>query len=79
VWGRPGLSRRERSLVTLSVLTALGSEELELHIRAAVNNGLTDEEIGEALLHTAIYAGVPAANRAFGVAQRVLAEMGRGG
>jgi 4-carboxymuconolactone decarboxylase len=78
VWSRPGLDRRERSLVTLAVLTALGSEELRLHVRAAVNNGLTDDEIAEVILHTAVYAGVPAANRAFAVAQEVLAEMGRG-
>jgi 4-carboxymuconolactone decarboxylase len=79
VWSRPGLDRRERSLVTLAVLAALGSEEFELHVRAAVNNGLTDDEIAEVLLHTAVYAGVPAANRAFAVAQRILSELGRGG
>jgi 4-carboxymuconolactone decarboxylase len=78
IWSRPGLERRERSLITLAVLTALGSEELELHVRAAVSNGLSDEEIAEVLLHTAVYAGVPASNRAFAVAQRVLGEMGRG-
>jgi 4-carboxymuconolactone decarboxylase len=73
VWARPGLDRRTRSAITLAVLTALGREhELELHVRAAVRNGLTQEEIGEVLLHTAVYAGVPAANAAFAVAQRVL-------
>ena len=77
IWSRPGLTRRERSLITVAVLTALGSEELKLHIRAAVNNGLSDEEIAEVLLHTAVYAGVPASNRAFSVAKGVLEELGR--
>jgi 4-carboxymuconolactone decarboxylase len=72
VWSRPGLDRRSRSLVTLAVLTALGSEELALHVRGAVRNGLTREEIGEVILHTAVYAGVPAANTAFAIAQREL-------
>jgi 3-oxoadipate enol-lactonase/4-carboxymuconolactone decarboxylase len=75
VWTRPGLDRRARSMITLTALTALGREgELELHVRGAVRNGLTREEIAEVLLHTAIYAGVPAANAAFAVAQRVLDE-----
>jgi 4-carboxymuconolactone decarboxylase len=75
VWTRDGLDRRTRSAITLAVLTALGREqELELHVRGARRNGLTPEEIGEVLLHTAVYAGVPAANAAFAVAQRVLAE-----
>jgi 4-carboxymuconolactone decarboxylase len=75
VWTRDGLDRRMRSAITLAVLTALGREqELALHVRAAVRNGLTHEEIGEVLLHTAVYAGVPAANAAFAVAQRVLDE-----
>jgi 4-carboxymuconolactone decarboxylase len=75
VWSRPGLDRRTRSAITLAVLTALGREaELELHLRAAHRNGLSDEEIGEVLLHTAVYAGVPAANAAFAIAQRVLDE-----
>ena len=75
VWTREGLDRRTRSAVTLAVLAALGQEgELALHVRAARRNGLTSEEIGEVLLHTAIYAGVPAANAAYAVAQRVLAE-----
>jgi 4-carboxymuconolactone decarboxylase len=75
IWARPGLDRRARSLITLAALTALGSEELALHVRAAVRNGLTEEEIAEVILHTAVYAGVPAANTAFAVAQRVLAEL----
>jgi 4-carboxymuconolactone decarboxylase len=76
VWTRPGLDRRTRSVITLTVLTALGHEnELAMHVRAAVRNGLSEAEIGEILLHTAIYAGVPAANTAFAIAQRVLAEI----
>ena len=75
VWARDGLDRRTRSAITLAVLTALGHEhELAMHVRAARRNGLADSEIGEVLLHTAVYAGVPAANRAFAVAQSVLAE-----
>jgi 4-carboxymuconolactone decarboxylase len=75
VWTRDGLDRRTRSTITLAVLTALGREhELEMHVRAARTNGLTPEEISEVLLHTAIYAGVPAANAAFAIAQRALAE-----
>jgi 4-carboxymuconolactone decarboxylase len=75
VWNRPGLDRRQRSMITLAALTAVRAEgELELHVRAALRNGLTPEEIGEVLLHTAVYAGVPAANAAFAIAQRVLEE-----
>jgi 4-carboxymuconolactone decarboxylase len=75
VWTRDGLDRRTRSAITLAVLTALGREqELALHVRAARRNGLTPEEIGEVLLHTAVYAGVPAANAAYAIAQRVLEE-----
>ena len=75
VWNRPGLDRRSRSMITLAALTAVRAEgELELHVRAALRNGLTPEEIAEVLLHTAVYAGVPAANAAFAVAQRVLEE-----
>jgi 4-carboxymuconolactone decarboxylase len=75
VWTRPELDRRMRSAITLAVLAALGREqELELHVRAAVRNGLTEAEIAEVLIHTAVYAGVPAANAAFAVAQRVLSE-----
>ena len=77
VWTREQLDRRTRSIITLAVLTALGREgELELHIRGARRNGLTDAEIGEVLLHTAVYAGVPAANAAFALAKRVLGEDG---
>src|SRR3954452_5841854 len=77
VWTREGLDRRTRSAITLAVLTALGrQQELALHVRAARTNGLTPEEIGEVLLHTAVYAGVPAANAAFAIAQRVLEEEG---
>jgi 4-carboxymuconolactone decarboxylase len=75
VWARDGLDRRTRSAITLAVLTALGREhELALHVRAARINGLTDPEIGEVLLHTAVYAGIPAANAAFAIAQRELAD-----
>jgi 4-carboxymuconolactone decarboxylase len=77
IWNRPELDRQTRSAITLAVLTALGREhELELHIRAARRNGLSDAQIGEVLLHTAVYAGVPAANAALAIAQRVLAEEG---
>ena len=73
VWTRPGLARRDRSLVTLAALVALGAEhELAMHVRAALRNGLTTEEISEVLLHTAVYAGVPAANAAFAIAQNTL-------
>ena len=75
IWSRPGLDRRTRSAITLTALTALGHwHELALHVRAARRNGLTPDEIGEVLLQCAIYCGVPAANRAFAVAQEVLAE-----
>lgn len=75
IWSRPGLDRRTRSCITLTALTALGHyEELALHVRAARRNGLTQDEIKEVLLQAAVYCGVPAANRAFAVAQRVLAE-----
>jgi 4-carboxymuconolactone decarboxylase len=73
VWTRPGLDRRERSMITLAALTALGREnEIELHVRGALRNGLTPTEIGELFIHTAVYAGVPAANAAFAIAQRVI-------
>jgi 4-carboxymuconolactone decarboxylase len=75
VWTRDGLDRRTRSAITLALLAALGQErELALHVRAARTNGLTEAEIAEVLLHTAVYAGVPAANAAFAVAQRVLEQ-----
>jgi 4-carboxymuconolactone decarboxylase len=74
-WTRPGLDRRTRSVITLSVLTALRAEnEIPMHVRAALRNGLTPEEIREVLIHTAVYAGVPAANSAFALAQKVLDE-----
>jgi 4-carboxymuconolactone decarboxylase len=75
VWARDGLDRRTRSCVTLAVLAALRAhDELAMHVRAARRNGVTADEIGEVLLHTAVYAGVPAANAAFAVAQRVLSD-----
>jgi 4-carboxymuconolactone decarboxylase len=75
VWTRDGLDRRTRSCITLAVVTALGREqEIAMHVRAARTNGLSHEEISEVLLHTAVYAGVPAANAAYAIAQRVLAE-----
>jgi 4-carboxymuconolactone decarboxylase len=75
VWTRPGLDRRSRSMITLAALTALGAEnEIAMHVRAGLRNGLTREEIGEVLLHTAVYAGLPRANAAFAIAQRVLEE-----
>jgi 3-oxoadipate enol-lactonase/4-carboxymuconolactone decarboxylase len=75
VWARPGLDRRTRSAITLTALIALGRDhELALHVRAALRNGLTADEIGEVILHSAVYCGVPAANRAFAVAQDVLNE-----
>ncbi|MCW2716607.1 carboxymuconolactone decarboxylase family protein [Pseudonocardia sp.] len=75
IWTRPGIDRRMRSAVTITALVAHGHlGELELHLRAGLRNGLTREEIVEILMQTAIYCGVPAANSAFGVARRVLAE-----
>ncbi len=75
IWARPGLDRRTRSLITLSMLVALGrEEELAMHVRAARRIGVAPDEIKEVLLHSAIYCGVPAANGAFAIAQRVLAE-----
>jgi 4-carboxymuconolactone decarboxylase len=75
VWTRPGLARRDRSIATLAALVTLGAEhELGMHVRAALRNGLTVDELREVLLHVAVYAGLPRANRAFAVAQQVLAE-----
>ncbi|KQZ08336.1 hypothetical protein ASD23_07775 [Agromyces sp. Root1464] len=75
VWDRPGLARRERSIATLASLTTGGHEhEIAMHVRAALRNGLTREEISEVLLHTALYAGLPAANSAFAIARTVFAE-----
>jgi 4-carboxymuconolactone decarboxylase len=77
IWARPGLDRKTRSCITLAALVALGRDhELPLHVRAALRNGLTADELKEVLLHTAVYAGVPAANSAFAIAQQVLAEEG---
>ena len=74
IWSRPGLSRAERSMITLTALAVLRQEEeLALHVRAALRNGLSPGQIQEVLLQVAVYAGVPAANRAFAVAQGVLA------
>jgi len=73
IWARPGLDRKTRSCITLTALTALNHHhELALHVRAALRNGLTPEEIKEVLLQAAIYCGVPAANRAFAIAQEVI-------
>ena len=75
VWARPGLDRRTRSAITLMALVALNREhELAMHIRGALRNGLTREEIGEVFLQSAIYCGVPAANRAFAIFRDVMAE-----
>ena len=77
IWARDGLDRRTRSALTVAILAALGREgELELHIRGAIRNGLSTDELGEVLLHTAVYAGVPAANAALALAKRVLTEEG---
>jgi 4-carboxymuconolactone decarboxylase len=76
VWTRPGLDRKIRSCITLAMLATLHHEdELAMHVKAALRNGLTRDEIGEVLLQVAVYAGVPAANRAFAVAQRTLASL----
>ncbi len=75
IWARPGLDRRTRSAITLTALIALNHhEELAMHVRAARRNGLTPDEIKEVLLQSAVYCGVPAANRAFAIAQQVLDE-----
>ncbi|TRC94517.1 4-carboxymuconolactone decarboxylase [Mesorhizobium sp. WSM4303] len=76
VWARPGFSKRERSIVTLALLAALGhDEEVAMHVRATANTGASRDDICEAFLHVAIYAGVPAANRAFRIAKEVFSEM----
>ncbi|KFL32041.1 4-carboxymuconolactone decarboxylase [Devosia riboflavina] len=75
VWSRPGLTKRERSMITLALLAALGhDEEVAMHVRATANTGATPDDIKEALLHVAVYAGVPAANRAFKIAREELAK-----
>jgi 4-carboxymuconolactone decarboxylase len=77
VWNRPGLDRKTRSIINLAMLTALNRpHEIRLHVRGALNNGLTKEEIREVLLQTAIYCGVPAAIDSFRVAREVFAEQG---
>jgi 3-oxoadipate enol-lactonase/4-carboxymuconolactone decarboxylase len=79
IWSRPGLDRRTRSCITLTALVALNHHhELAMHVRAALRNGLTPDEIKEVLLQSAVYCGVPAANRAFAIAQEVLNEEGVG-
>lgn len=76
IWTRPGLSRRTRSLIVIATMIALNrTEEFRMHVRAALNNGVTRDEIKEVLLQTAIYCGVPAANSAFHTAQAVFAEI----
>ncbi|MPV37639.1 bifunctional 3-oxoadipate enol-lactonase/4-carboxymuconolactone decarboxylase PcaDC [Georgenia subflava] len=79
VWARPGLDRRTRSAITLALLAALGHDgEFAMHVRAALRNGLTVDEIREVLLHLGVYAGIPVSNHAYGIAQRVLTEEGLG-
>jgi 4-carboxymuconolactone decarboxylase len=76
-WTRDGLDRRTRSCITLAILIALRAEnEIPMHVRAAIRNGLTPDEIREVLIHTAVYAGVPAANSAVALAQTTLLELG---
>jgi 4-carboxymuconolactone decarboxylase len=75
IWTRPGLPRQTRSLITVAMLVALNrEEELRLHLRAALRNGATQEQIRETLLQSAIYCGVPAANSAFRIAQEIFSE-----
>jgi 4-carboxymuconolactone decarboxylase len=77
IWARPGLDRRTRSCITLTALVAIGRlDELGMHLRAAERNGLSRDEVKEVLLQAAVYCGVPAANSAFAVAQRVLDDAG---
>jgi 4-carboxymuconolactone decarboxylase len=76
-WSRPSLDRRTRSVITLTALVTLRAEnEIGMHVRAALRNGLTPEEIAEVFIHAAVYAGVPAANSAFAIARKVLQEEG---
>lgn len=75
VWSRPGLTKRERSLITIGILAALGrEEELALHIKATRNTGASQDDVKEALFHAAVYAGIPAANTAFKIAKKIFAE-----
>jgi 4-carboxymuconolactone decarboxylase len=77
IWSRPGLTRRERSLITIALLAALGhEEELKMHMTATVNTGATADDVKEVLLHTAIYAGVPVANGAFKIAKEIFERKG---
>ena len=77
IWARPGLSRHSRSLITLGMMVALQrSDEFRMHVRAALNNGVTRDEIKEVLLQAASYCGLPAANAAFHIAEEVLTEIG---
>jgi 4-carboxymuconolactone decarboxylase len=79
VWSRPTISKRERSMITIALLAALGhDEEVAMHVRATANTGASREDICDALLHVAIYAGVPAANRAFKIAKHVFDDMEAG-
>ena len=78
VWSRPDWTKRERSMVTIALLAALGQDdEVAMHVRATANTGATPEDIREALLHVAIYAGVPAANHAYKIVKKTYEEMGR--
>jgi 4-carboxymuconolactone decarboxylase len=78
IWSRPGLSRQTRSMITLAMMVALNrGDEFRMHVRAALNNGVTREEIREVLLQTAIYCGVPAANNAFHIAEEVISQQGQ--
>ena len=80
VWARPNLNLRERSLITIGILAALGQdEEVVMHVKAAKNTGATSADICETLLHVAIYAGVPAGNHAFKIVKQTLAEMDENG
>ncbi len=79
VWSRPGLTHRERSIVTIALLAALGQDdEVAMHVRATANTGATRDDVCEALLHVAIYAGVPAANHAIKIAKQVFEQMDAG-
>ncbi len=80
VWSRPGLTKRERSLITIALLAALGHhDEVAMHVRATANTGATPDDVKEAMLHVAVYAGVPAANAAIKVAKTAYAGMAEGG
>ena len=80
LWSRPGLTRRERSMITIALLAAAGhDEEVAMHVRATVNTGASAQDIKEVLLHVAVYAGVPAANRAFKTAKNELAKLDKEG